>query len=106
MSTKFKAGDMVELLSGRYAEGSLHPGMVGTIVEYVGVCRCPAGCVSNAWDVLVDGRHAAVGEPYLRLIPGGSESRKGGDWNLCPWSPYRYKNPVEEPVESDFGFYL
>lgn len=88
---------MVELLSGRYAVG-LHAGMVGIVVEYIGQHRI----VDNAWDVLVDSVHLAVSEPYLRLIPGGSESRKGGDWNICPWSPYRYKNPVVEP-EFTFG---
>jgi hypothetical protein len=102
MSAKFKAGDMVELLDGHYGAG-LRAGMVGTIVEYLGAWDRPIGRIYNAWAVTIHNRDCAINENFLKLIPGGSESRKAGDWDLCPWSPHRYKNPVVEPEHFSLG---
>jgi hypothetical protein len=97
MSAKFKAGDMVELLPGTYG-GLLRAGMVGTVVEWVGDVDRPIGRIYNSWDVLVNDDHSVINEHFLRLIPGGSESGTAGEWDLCPWSPYREKRAAPAPI--------
>jgi hypothetical protein len=101
MSAKFKAGDMVELLDGHYGAG-LRAGMVGTVVEYAGNLGPELG-VYDAWVVTIHNRDCAINEKFLKLIPGGAESRKAGEWDLCPWSPHTYKNPVVEPEHFNLG---
>lgn len=90
--SKFKVGDLVRLLDGSKPAylGWVREGMVGEITRYQGKFTCmPENARYDYWEVALKGETLEVAEPCLRLIPGGSESRQRGSWDVLPWSPYR-----------------
>jgi hypothetical protein len=96
MSAKFKPGDMVELLDrNKELCPYLDKGMIGVIICYDGECinRQLNFVVKNAWRVQfphVQGT-TECDETCLKLVPGNQDCREIGDWDLCPWNPYKEK---------------
>jgi len=87
---------MVEIINNGQPwqyDGDTTPGKVGTIVQYIGMYQTyDKRYVPNAWEVnLADGTPVAVNEPSLKLIPGNQDCKDIGNWDQCPWSPYRDK---------------
>ena len=109
MSGKFKPGDLVELLSPTIPvldPKSLHlkPGMIGTVVRYLGYEDQPDSRyhVDNSWEVIFPSElySYAINESILRLVPGGDEYLAIGNWSECPWNPYKEK--IDENATYDF----
>ncbi len=46
--------------------------------------------ILNAWEGLtVDHKGILATESCLRLVPGNQDCKDIGNWDQCPWSPYR-----------------
>lgn len=86
MSTKFKKGDLVELLDGNH-DKEHHSGMVGTIIKYLGDTQCIEGLIIRAWEVQFPTKNelSLAEETVLRLIPGGDEYKEVGSWDEIPF---------------------
>jgi hypothetical protein len=77
------------------AVASMWAHFIGTECEIVGYGDCPE---FQYWVRACDGCEYGASDVHLRKKPGQGERPELGEWDLCPWSPYRDKVTSREPV--------
>lgn len=95
---KFKAGDIVEVLPGGRYEGDVRAGMQGTVVRHHDYVDNGVNCARNVYRIKFTDFEGYVVEYCLKLVPGNRDTKQIGNWDECPWSPYRKK--VDDAVSS------
>jgi hypothetical protein len=110
MSTKFKKGDLVELLPTSFGVNhcdGLQSGMIGTVIDYGGKQVYPKleKWVDNSWRVEFshNNKRYFINEIYLKLVPGNPDCKDVGKWDDCPWSPYKVTEPkvLDKVIEGE-----
>jgi hypothetical protein len=109
MSTKFKKGDLVELLpvpSPMEWSPGIRAGMIGTIDHYEGDARYinQNVIVRRSWVVeFCDSSSRYICEDFLKLVPGNPDCKDVGKWDDCPWNPYKVTEPkvLDKVIEGE-----
>lgn len=88
----FKVGDLVELIdNGKLESSERH--LIGSVVTVISVRPCGCGCSLYTCEVtpdISDGR--GVASSALRRIPPSTyDGNQAGEWDLCPFNPYKQK---------------